>query len=524
MLSLALTVRCALLGLAASALFVGPLRANPIPADGYVVHSGDWEGGGYSDEAGRFLFCAAYGPTREGDDLSFTLYRDGTLLLSLGADLWPGKREGGQKVRMFVDDAAQTAVSERVADLLVFEVPRDRAFYAALKETDGITFFADPAFLHLTLDGHARVAVGQLEDCLQHFSGLDLTATPKSIVTDSASPGERTTGYRIHVGSWSGGGYTDEHGFSLCGIARRFDSQALVIGLARDRSLTIVLAEKGWERSIVGGERNLVLRVDNTAERWTSAQGIEGKLVANLGPDTALFEALRRGSRLVVEGAPEEISFALKPDMSEAMDALEHCFSHHTGLDIVGNPARGAATTAAADAGKTAATRTETPPTPLPALPAQATAPFPYEAVAREILSASGYADPVVIGMEQQPGDYGDFKVGWLGSGKPVGFLAAAQAPDRVDYWAQFSIALARAAQICGAVGEPEFDQTALSATGATIYSGHWNCSEDGVVAVYFASSVIDGEMLVFLHFAHDDDRSLARQITANLRQNLRRM
>jgi len=520
----------AALALVALLLWTRPPLAEGVSTDDYIVRSGDWAGGGFTDASGHFSTCFVIGPTTAGDDVSFTLFHDGTLLLALDADLWPGERDSGLEFRVIVEGASQRTFSERIEDLLAFEIARDREFYAALKEASGVTLVAEAKLLHLPFDGHARIALAGLEDCLQHFTGIDLTAAPKpatadsfsSPPTDGAATEARETGYQIDVGPWTGAGYADHNGFSSCGIARKIDSVAIVIGLTRDRTLTILLAANAWKRSIVGGQHNLVMRVDSTAERWVSATGIDGNLIAKLGPDAGFLEALKRGNRLVIEGAPQEISFKLKPDAKEALSALEHCYMQHTGLDLVGNPVSGnmQPPTIAADESKASAaappaaptTKAASPPPLSPSTPTE-TSGNGADALADLILNAissAGYPSPE---LRTNDGGYS-----W--SSTKTGIIGTFLVNDPSNFSEAYIEKMELLGQGCGPTLRLSFDTVLTTRTGREVYGATLQCPGESY-EIHQATLVDASVALLFFHVSSDAEASFAARINKNLRTYL---
>jgi hypothetical protein len=120
--------------------------------------------------------------------------------------------------------------------------------------------------------------------------------------------------YTFSSGDWAGGAYRSADGtFSHCHVATAFQSGIVfAIALTDENEINLLIVKESWQLS---SDRNyeVNLLIDGKDLGRFIAIGIDDtRLQIEIGNREDLFNKLRLGNRLVVEGDQEKLSFSLR--------------------------------------------------------------------------------------------------------------------------------------------------------------------------------------------------------------------
>jgi hypothetical protein len=226
------------------------------------------------------------------------------------------------------------------------------------------------------------------------------TAQPQAAQSQATPAAAPTTGWRINPVRGPGGQT------AYCLAEAKFSSN-LVLAIARNPQGEVNLAIGIPQAGMTQGARfPLTITLDGKLRRRLEGVATDPQLlVVSTGPDTELYEALRRGSNLTIQGPQDTTAFQLK-GTSKALADLRACAE---GGGSGAKPGGGAGGGAAAAAGQ--------PPRPEPMPPAL-----------RAVLARAGIQEVQVIDMQRVPPDRRPADFAWR-VGQVLGGLREMQAP-----------------------------------------------------------------------------------------------
>lgn len=226
---------------------------------------------------------------------------------------------------------------------------------------------------------------------------------PQAVQSQAAPPAAApTTGWRINPVRGPGGQT------AYCLAEAKFSSN-LVLAIARNPQGEVNLAIGIPQAGMTQGARfPLTVTLDGKLRRRLEGVATDPQLlVVSTGADAELYEGLRRGSNLTIQGPQDTAAFQLK-GTSKALADLRAC------AEGGGSGARpGGASGAAAAAGQ--------PPRPEPMPPAL-----------RAVLARAGIQEVQVIDMQRVPPDRRPADFAWR-VGQVLGGLREMQAPPDAD-------------------------------------------------------------------------------------------
>ena len=154
-------------------------------------------------------------------------------------------------------------------------------------------------------------------------SGLPSAALAQA--QNNAPPkGAQLTG--APIGDWRGGAVADPNGkFAYCVAENRFDNK-LALVIARnpngETNLAIGIPGAGMAK---GTKFPMSVRVDETVKRNFTGIAVEPDLlVVSTGKDDELYEGMRKGSRLIMQGPTDTAIFQLR-GTGKALGELKTC-------------------------------------------------------------------------------------------------------------------------------------------------------------------------------------------------------
>ena len=134
------------------------------------------------------------------------------------------------------------------------------------------------------------------------------------------------------IGDWRGGPVTDPDGkFAYCVAENRFDNK-LALVIARnpngETNLAIGIPGAGMAK---GTKFPMSVRVDETVKRSFTGIAVEPDLlVVSTGKDDELYESMRKGSRLIMQGPTDTAIFQLR-GTGKALGELKSCAQNGSG-------------------------------------------------------------------------------------------------------------------------------------------------------------------------------------------------
>jgi hypothetical protein len=296
---------------------------------------------------------------------------------------------------------------------------------------------------------------------------------------------------------WKGGAVADPSGkFGYCVAESRFDNKlALVIARNPNGETNIAVGIPGAKMT-KGESFPVNLRIDQTITRTFKALVVEADLlVIPTGKDDQLYEAMRKGSGLFLEGPKDSTAFQLK-GTSKALGDLKECVQ-----------TAGASTKSAKPdgAGKDAASN------PLPE-------------TLRAILAAAGLREITPLSManvppEKRPADYA-WKLGPI-----FGGVREAVVPADADFGKLTDAYIDALKQRCPNDFTPD-PKAAEKLAKATVRTATVTCNApDGKINVAILFYLTDRNVFtVFFHEAKDADRETAIKARDNLAKVVRQL
>jgi hypothetical protein len=306
------------------------------------------------------------------------------------------------------------------------------------------------------------------------------------------------------IGDWRGGPVADPNGkFAYCVAENRFDNK-LALVIARNSSgetnLAIGIPGAGMTQ---GTKFPMSVRVDETVKRNLTGIAVEPDLlVVSTGKDDELFESMRKGSRLIMQGPTDTAIFQLR-GTGKALGELKSCAQ--TGSGNIGTGRK--------------------PPAPNAQGGAQgAQKPVALPETLRAILNAAGLRQAVPLSLAGIPEDRRPADFAWK-IGPVFGGVREARAPAEATFEALTTNYLDVLKQRCSG---------AFTATPAaietlprvTLRTANVSCSPpEGKINVSILFYKSQGDIFtVFFHEASDADLALANQARDGLTQVIRRL
>ena len=132
--------------------------------------------------------------------------------------------------------------------------------------------------------------------------------------------------YTFSYRDWTGGAYRLADGtFSHCHVATAFESGIVfAIALTDENEINLLIVKESWELS---SDRNyeVSLLIDGKdLGRFIAIAIDDTRLQIELGNREDIFNQLRLGNRLVVEGDQEKLSFNLRGS-NKALEKVKEC-------------------------------------------------------------------------------------------------------------------------------------------------------------------------------------------------------
>lgn len=127
-------------------------------------------------------------------------------------------------------------------------------------------------------------------------------------------------------GDWTGGAYRLADGsFSHCHIARAYESGVvLAIALTDENEINLLVVEESWELTL-NRKYKVSLSIDGEYLDQYNAIAIDyTSMQIDLGNRADIFEKLRLGNMLVVEGEHDNFNFKLR-GTNKALGKVKEC-------------------------------------------------------------------------------------------------------------------------------------------------------------------------------------------------------
>ncbi len=132
--------------------------------------------------------------------------------------------------------------------------------------------------------------------------------------------------YTFSYGDWAGGAYRLADGsFSHCHMATAYESGVvLAIALTDANEISLLLVKESWELSSDRNHEVSLLIDGNDLGRFFATTTDETSLQIDLGNREDVFNKLRLGNSLVVEGEHEKLLFSLRGS-NKALEKVKEC-------------------------------------------------------------------------------------------------------------------------------------------------------------------------------------------------------
>ena len=127
-------------------------------------------------------------------------------------------------------------------------------------------------------------------------------------------------------GDWTGGAYRLANGsFSHCHIAKAYEKGVvLAIALTDENEINLLVVKKSWELTL-NRKYKVSLSIDGEYLDHSNAIAIDNtSMQIDLGNRADIFEKLRLGNMLVVEGEHDKFDFNLKGS-NKALGKVKEC-------------------------------------------------------------------------------------------------------------------------------------------------------------------------------------------------------
>jgi hypothetical protein len=303
------------------------------------------------------------------------------------------------------------------------------------------------------------------------------------------------------IGDWRGGAVADPNGkFAYCVAENRFDNK-LALVIARnpngETNLAIGIPGAGMAK---GTKFPMSVRVDESVKRDRTGTAVEPDLlVVSLGKDDELYESMRKGSRLIMQGPTDTAIFQLR-GTGKALGELKSCAQSGSGTIGTAKPG---APNAQGGQKPVAVTLPET---------------------LRAILNAAGLRQAVPLSLAGIPEDRRPADFAWK-IGPVFGGVREARAPAEATFESLTTTYLDVLKQRCSG---------AFTATPAaietlprvTLRTANVSCTPaEGKINVSILFYKSQGDIFtVFFHEAADADVALANQARDGLAQVVRKL
>jgi hypothetical protein len=308
------------------------------------------------------------------------------------------------------------------------------------------------------------------------------------------------------IGDWRGGPVTDPNGkFAYCVAENRFDNK-LALVIARnpngETNLAIGIPGAGMAQ---GTKFPMSVRVDETVKRNLTGIAVEPDLlVVSTGKDDELFESMRKGSRLIMQGPTDTAIFQLR-GTGKALGDLRTC-AQTAGASGVTKPAGPGAQGGQGGQGGQKPVAVVLPDT------------------LRAILNAAGLREAVPLSMANIPEDRRPADFAWK-IGPVFGGVREARAPADTTFETLTTNYLDILKQRCSG----EFTATPAAVESlprVTLRTANVSCTPpEGKINVAILFYKSQGDIFtVFFHEASDADLELAKKARDGLTQVVRKL
>jgi hypothetical protein len=132
--------------------------------------------------------------------------------------------------------------------------------------------------------------------------------------------------YTFSYGDWTGGAYRMADGpFSHCHVATSYENGIVfAIALTDENEINLLIVKKSWELS---PDRNYEVNLSIDGKdlgRFIAIAIDDARLQIELRNREDIFNQLRLGNKLVVEGDQEKLSFSLRGS-NKALEKVKEC-------------------------------------------------------------------------------------------------------------------------------------------------------------------------------------------------------
>ena len=132
--------------------------------------------------------------------------------------------------------------------------------------------------------------------------------------------------YTFSYGDWAGGAYRSVNGpFSHCHIATAFeDGIVFAIALTDENEINLLIVKKSWKLS---SDRNYEVNLSIDGKdlgRFIAIAIDDASLQVEIGNREDIFNQLRLGNKLVVEGDQEKLLFSLR-GTNKVLEKVKEC-------------------------------------------------------------------------------------------------------------------------------------------------------------------------------------------------------
>ncbi|UEM21603.1 hypothetical protein JL100_002180 [Skermanella mucosa] len=322
-----------------------------------------------------------------------------------------------------------------------------------------------------------------------------LAQAPGGAQVVQAPGGAQLTG--APIGDWRGGPVADPNGkFVYCVAENRFDNKLALVFARNPNGETNILIGIPGAGMTQGTKFPMSVRVDETLRRNFTAVAMEPDLlVVPTGKDDELYEGMRKGSRLIMQGPTDTAIFQLR-GTAKALGDLRSCVQQGVSG---GGPKPGA------QGG------------------AKPVAVILPEGL-RALLDAAGLRQAVPLSLANVPEDRRPADFAWR-LGPVFGGVRGHRAPPDADFATLTTNYLDALKQRCG--GEFNADPAAVETLPrVTLRTAMVTCTPPegkiNVAILFFKSQ--DNVFNVFFHEASDADVELARKARDGLTQVVRKL
>lgn len=132
--------------------------------------------------------------------------------------------------------------------------------------------------------------------------------------------------YTFSYGDWTGGAYRSANGpFSHCHIATAYENGiVLAIALTDENEINLLVVKESWELSLDRNYEVSLLIDGKDLGRFIAIATDDASLQIEIGNREDIFNKLRLGNRLVVEGEHEKLLFSLRGS-NKALGKVKEC-------------------------------------------------------------------------------------------------------------------------------------------------------------------------------------------------------